>query len=89
MEVIKQKKFKRLINSSEIIVNEDNIFNFTKYCKIVQELENNLSERNQEVKPFSCKFCDKSFAQVHEVKEHIKIHASILIYNDGTTNSTD
>ena len=24
--------------------------------------------------PFSCKLCDKSFRQVHEVKEHIKIH---------------
>ena len=47
----------------------------------VQELENNSSERNQELKPFSCNYCDKSFAQVHEVKEHIKIHASILIDN--------
>ena len=55
----------------------------------VQELENNSSERNQEVKPFSCKFCDKSFAEVHEVIEHIKIHASILKYNFRTRNSTD
>ena len=44
----------------------------------VQELGNNSLDRNQEVKPFSCKFCDKSFAEVHEVIEHIKIHASIL-----------
>ena len=55
----------------------------------VQELENNSLDRNQEVKPFSCKYCDKSFAEVHEVIEHIKIHASILKYNDETTNSTD
>ena len=41
------------------------------------------------MKPFSCKFCDKSFAEVHEVLEHIKIHASILNYNDETTKSTD
>ena len=34
----------------------------------VQELENNSLDRNQEVKPFSCKFCDKSFAEVHEVQ---------------------
>ena len=46
-------------------------------------------EKNHEVKPFSCKYCDKSFAQVHEVKEHIKIHASILKNNDETTNSTE
>ena len=31
-----------------------------------------------EIKPFSCKFCDKSFNQVHEIKEHIKIHNSVL-----------
>ena len=29
-----------------------------------------------EIKPFSCKYCEKSFPQVHEVKEHIKIHSS-------------
>jgi uncharacterized Zn-finger protein len=46
-------------------------------------------EKNHEVKPFSCKYCDKSFAQVHEVKEHIKIHASILKKNDETTNLTE
>ena len=46
-------------------------------------------EKNHEVKPFSCKYCDKSFAQVHEVKEHIKIHASILKKNDETANSTE
>ena len=34
----------------------------------VQELENNSLDRNQEVKPFSCKFCDNSFAEVHEVQ---------------------
>ena len=46
-------------------------------------------EKNHEVKPFSCKYCDKSFSQVHEVKEHIKIHASIMKNNDETTNSTE
>ena len=39
MEVIKQKKIKRLINSAELIINDDSIFNFKKYCKIVKELE--------------------------------------------------
>ena len=40
MEVINRKKFKRLLNSTELIVNKDNIFNFKKYCKIVNEFEN-------------------------------------------------
>ena len=31
-------------------------------------------ERNQQFKPFLCKYCDKSFFQVHEVKKHIMIH---------------
>ena len=52
----------------------------------VQELENGSLERNNYVKPFSCKYCDKSFAKLHEVKEHIKIHASILETNDEVTS---
>ena len=43
-------------------------------------------ERNNDVKPFSCKYCDKSFAKLHEVKEHIKIHASILETNDEVSS---
>jgi len=42
MEVIKQRKIKRLINSAELIINDDNIFNFKKYCKIVKDLENKV-----------------------------------------------
>ena len=34
--------------------------------------------RHYKIKPFSCKFCDKSFDQVHEMIEHIKIHNSLL-----------
>ena len=34
-------------------------------------LEGNVSLK---VKPFSCRYCNESFVQVHEVKEHIKIH---------------
>ena len=41
-------------------------------------LANNDSlERNHEIKPFSCKHCDKSFLRVHEVKKHIKIHSAL------------
>ena len=39
-------------------------------------------ERNREIKPFSCKYCDKSFFQVHEVKKHIKIHKFISEVKD-------
>ena len=39
-------------------------------------------ERYHKVQPFSCKFCDKSFHLVHEVKEHIKIHNSIAEVED-------
>ena len=46
---------------------------------------NDSVERNQEIKPFSCKYCDKSFFQVHEVKKHIKIHKFISEVNDEAT----
>ena len=42
-------------------------------------------ERNPEIKPFSCKLCDKTFFQVYEVKEHIKIHNSISEVEDLKT----
>ena len=38
---------------------------------IKNTFKNNVS---LEVKPFSCRYCNESFVQVHEVKEHIKIH---------------
>ena len=44
--------------------------------------EHDSLEKYHEVKPFSCKFCDESFVQVHEVKEHIKVHNSILEVED-------
>ena len=34
-------------------------------------------ESNLKIKPFSCKICDKAFPQIHEAKEHIKIHDPI------------
>ena len=44
----------------------------------IRELETNKNtfEKNVslEVRPFSCRYCNQSFVQVHEVKEHIKIH---------------
>ena len=57
-----------------------------KSLKVRQFVENitkyDSLERYPEVKPFSCKFCDESFQQVHEVKEHIKIHVSISEVED-------
>ena len=39
-------------------------------------------ERYCDIKPFSCKICDKYFFQVNEVEEHIKIHNSISQFKD-------
>ena len=44
----------------------------------------NPSAKNLEIKPFACKYCDESFFQVHEVKEHINIHATILEVQNET-----
>ena len=46
--------------------------------KISQFGDYGLLEINHEIKPFSCKLCDKLFHQVNEVEEHIKLHNSIL-----------
>ena len=39
-------------------------------------------EGSQKVQPFSCKFCDQSFLELHEVKEHIKVHEYISEVKD-------
>ena len=61
-------------------------FKLIRSLKIRQFVENiaqhNPMERNHEIKPFSCKLCDRSFCQVYEVKEHIKIHNSIAEVED-------
>ena len=61
-------------------------FNVRRLLKIRQFVET-IAEYDQlkiyhETKPFSCKFCDKSFLEVYEVKEHIKIHNSISEVED-------
>ena len=40
------------------------------------------TDLKKKMKPFSCKLCDKSFFQVYQVKEHIKIHNSISEVED-------
>ena len=61
-------------------------FKLKRLLKIRQFVENiseyGSLEKSHEIKPFSCKLCDKSFLQVHEVKEHIKIHNSVLESED-------
>ena len=61
-------------------------FNVRRLLKIRQFVEMiaqyNPLKRYHEIKPFSCKFCDKSFFEVHEVKEHIKSHNSISEVED-------
>jgi len=42
-------------------------------------------EGNLEIKPFSSEYCDKSFNQFHELKEHIKIHDSVSKVEDENT----
>ena len=61
----------------------------------VQELEmskntfanNDSLERNFETKPFLCKYCEKCFLQLNEVKEHIRIHMTTSEVKDSTTIS--
>ena len=64
-------------------------FNVRKLLKVRQFVEKIAEygslERSYESKPFSCKVCDASFFQVHEVREHIKIHDSISEVEDETT----
>ena len=65
-----------------------------KLLQKIQELEMNKNtfankeslEKNHEIKAFSCKFCDKSFHQAQEVKEHIKIHTTTILEVEEETS---
>ena len=61
-------------------------FKLTRLLKIRQFVKNiseyGSLEKSHGIKPFSCKFCYKSFFQVYEVKEHVKIHNFILELKD-------
>ena len=61
-------------------------FRLIRSLKIRKFVENIVQhdpmEKNHEIKPFACNFCDKTFFQVDEVKEHIKIHNSISEVED-------
>ena len=47
---------------------------------------NDSLEKIHEIKPFTCKYCKKSFLHIHEVKKHIKIHhATISKASNKTT----
>ena len=50
--------------------------------------QNDSLEKFHEFKPFACKYCEKSFLYIHEVKKHIKIHhATISKASSKTTIS--
>ena len=54
------------------------------FLKAELQIAKNINDRKQDnTKPFSCKYCEKSFVEIQEVKEHIKIHLSILETKDG------
>ena len=54
------------------------------FLKAELQIAKNLNDRKQDnTKPFSCKYCEKSFVEIQEVKEHIKIHLSILETKNG------
>jgi hypothetical protein len=61
-------------------------FSLKRSLKIRQFVEkiakHDIMERYCDIKPFSCKICDKYFFQVNEVEEHIKIHNSISQVKD-------
>ena len=63
MDIIKQRRSLKIKQFVEKIVKYDSL-------KGSHEVQPNRQ-------PFSCKFCDQSFLEVHEVKEHIKVHESI------------
>jgi hypothetical protein len=47
---------------------------------------NDSLEKIHEIKPFTCKYCEKSFLHIHEVKKHIKVHhATVLKASNKTT----
>ena len=39
---------------------------------------NDSLEKFQEIKPFTCKYCEKSFLHIHGVKKHVKIHHATI-----------
>ena len=62
---------------------EDSTMDFSLIRSLkIKQFVNGIAEheRFHEIKP--CTFCEKSFLQVHEVKEHIKIHKSISEVED-------
>ena len=46
---------------------------------------NDSLEKIHEIKPFTCKYCKKSFLYSHEVKKHIKIHYATVSKSSNKT----
>ena len=80
MEVTEEHKIAMSLNAK----NMNSVFK--PHEKVLDDKTNELINMKQELqrvlvtikmKLFSFKICDKAFHQVHEVKEHIKIHHPI------------
>ena len=52
----------------------------TDQIDIKSEPKENLLHKNAK-KPFSCKFCAKSFRELNNMKKHLKVHAKIMKEN--------
>ena len=81
-EVLDKLEFSKKIEELESMNNQ--MSSEIVFLKAKLQIAKNLNDRKQDnTKPFSCKYCEKSFVEIQEVKEHIKIHLSILETKDG------
>jgi hypothetical protein len=58
---------------------------FANSDSIAIEIKSDWDPKDRDNTPFSCKFCDKYFFEVHKVNEHVKLHASIIETKGGVT----
>ena len=81
-EVVDELEFSEKIEELECMNNQ--MGSEIVFLKAELQIAKNINDRKQDnTKPFSCKYCEKSFVEIQEVKEHIKIHLSILETKDG------
>ena len=81
-EVVDELEFSEKIEELESMNNQ--MGSEIVFLKAELQIAKNLNDRKQDnTKPFSCKYCEESFVEIQDVKEHIKIHLSILETKDG------
>ena len=75
-EVVDELEFSEKIEELECMNNQ--MGSEIVFLKAELQIAKNINDRKQDnTKPFSCKYCEKSFVEIQEVKEHIKIHLYI------------